>query len=149
MSETGRLRWFWAVLFLGALYFVAGIVFAALAKSAVSNDARVAWRLTAWVISAVGFAAHIRYEHVQLHSPPRTTALHVALAVGLGAFTLAVSASLHARATQHHFPVIALAIWPVFTALPAFVVAFVAAVLLSRARLKARSAEAGPRDAKR
>jgi hypothetical protein len=133
MNEKGRLRWFWAVLFLGALYFVAGIVFAALAKSAVSNEMVVAWRLAAWVISAVGFAAHIRYERVRLHSSPRTTSLHVALAVGLGAFALAVSATLHARATQHHFPPIALVIWPVLTALPAFVVAFVAAVLLSRA----------------
>lgn len=131
MNKADR-RWFWAVLFLGALYFVAGIVFAALAKSAASDDMRVAWRLAAWVISAVGFGAHIRYEDVRLHSPARTTALNAALAVALGAFALAVSASLHARATLHHFPVIALAIWPVITALPAFVVAFVAAVLLSR-----------------
>ena len=134
MNETGRFRWFWAVLFLGALYSVAGIVFAALAKSAVSHQMVVAWRLAAWVISAVGFAAHIRYEHVRLRSSPRATALHVALAVGLGAFALAVSASLHARATQHHFPPIALVIWPVFTALPAFVVALGVAVLLTRMR---------------
>jgi zinc transporter ZupT len=132
MNSTGRLRWFWAVLFLGALYFVAGIVFAALAKSAVSSDTRVAWRLAAWVISAVGFAAHIRYEHVRLHSSPRTTAFHAALAVGLGAFALAISASLHARETQHNFPLIAFAIWPVVTALPAFVVALAIAVLLTR-----------------
>ncbi len=142
MNETGRLRWFWAVLFLGALYFVAGIVFAALAKSAVSNEMVVAWRLAAWVISAVGFATHIRYEHLRLHSPPRTTALHLALAVGLGAFALAVSASLHARATQHRFPVIALVVWPIFTALPAFVVAFVSAVLLGR--FARQSAAQGP-----
>jgi hypothetical protein len=133
MNATGRLQW-WVVLLLGALYFVAGIVFAALAKSAVSHEMVIAWRLAAWVISAVGFAAHIRYEHVLLGSSPRTTALHVALAVGLGAFALAVSASLHARATQHHFPPIALVIWPVLTALPAFVVALAVAVLLSRAR---------------
>jgi hypothetical protein len=134
MNTTGSLRWFWAVLVLGALYFVAGIVFAALAKSAVSGDERVVWRLAAWVVSAVGFAAHIRYEHVRLNSSPRTTAFHVALAVGLGAFALAVSASLHGRATQHAFPMIALAIWPVATALPAFVVALAIAAILGRAR---------------
>ena len=134
MNTTGRLRWFWAVLVLGALYFVAGIVFAALAKSAVSTEMRTAWRLAAWVISAVGFGAHLRYEHVRLNSSPRTTAFHVALAVGLGAFALAVSASLHARATQHPFPVIALAIWPVVTALPAFLVALAIAAMLTRAR---------------
>jgi hypothetical protein len=134
MNTTASLRWFWAVLVLGALYFVAGIVFAALAKSAVSTEMRSAWRLAAWVVSAVGFAAHLRYEHVLLRSSPRTTAFHVALAVGLGAFALAVSASLHARATQHSFPMIALAIWPVVTALPAFVVALAVAVLLTRTR---------------
>jgi hypothetical protein len=134
MNTTGRLRWFWVVLFFGAGYFVAGIVFAALAKSAVSNEMVVAWRLAAWVISALAFAGHIRYEHVLLRSSPRTTALHVALAVGLGAFALAVSASLHARATQHPFPVIALAIWPVVTALPAFVVALAIAAMLTRTR---------------
>src|ERR1700694_382038 len=134
MNATGRLRWFWAVLFLGALYFVAGIVFAGLARSAVSNQMRAAWRLTAWLISAVGFAAHIRYEHVLLRRSARTTALHVALAVGLGAFALAVSASLHGRATQHPFPSIALAIWPVLTALPAFIVALTVAALLTRGR---------------
>jgi hypothetical protein len=133
MNATGRLQW-WVVLLLGAVYFVVGIVFAALAKSAVSHEMVIAWRLAAWVISAVGFAAHIRYEQVRLLSSPRTTALHVALAVGLGAFALAASATLHARATQHHFPPIALVIWPVFTALPAFVVALAVAVLLSRAR---------------
>ena len=134
MNETGRLRWFWAVLFLGALYFVTGIVFAALAKSAVSSKMVVAWRLAAWVISAVAFAGHIRYEHVLLRSSPRTTALHAALAVGLGAFALAVSASLNARATHHPFPGIALVIWPVLTALPAFVVALAVAALLTRTR---------------
>jgi hypothetical protein len=56
------------------------------------------------------------------------------LAVGLGGFGLAVSASLHGHATNHPFPAIALLIWPVMTALPAFVVALVVAVLLTRRR---------------
>jgi len=113
---------------------VVGITFALPANSAASNEIRVAWRLAAWVISAVAFAAHIYYEHVRLHSSSRTTAFHAALAVGLAGFGLAVSASLHGHATNHPFPVYALAIWPVMTALPAFVVALVAAVLLTRMR---------------
>jgi hypothetical protein len=118
------------VLLLGALYLVAGLVFAALARSAASNQARVAWRLAAWVISAAGFAAHIGYEHLRLRGSPRTTALHASFAVGLGAFALAVAAMLHSQ----HFPAFALAAWPVVTAVPAFVVALAAAAVLSRAR---------------
>ena len=134
MNASGPLRWFRAVLFLGVVYLVVGILFAALAKSAASNQVRVAWRLAAWVISAAAFAAHIGYEHVRLRSSPGTTALHASLAVGLGAFALAVSASLHAQATHQHFPALALAVWPVVTALPAFVVALAAAAVLTRAR---------------
>jgi hypothetical protein len=101
----------------------------------------VAWRLAAWVISAVAYAAHIGYENVRLRSSPATTAFHVALAVALGAFGLAVAASLHSRTTHHHFPAFALAVWPVATAVPAFVVALVAAVLLTQAR---RSGQPAP-----
>lgn len=86
------------------------------------------------MISAAAFAAHIVYEQVRLRSSSRTTALHASLAAGLGAFGLAVAARLHAQATQHHFPAIAIAIWPVMTALPAFVVALAAAAVLTRAR---------------
>jgi vacuolar-type H+-ATPase subunit I/STV1 len=134
MNTTGHLRWLRAALLVGVLYLVAGLVFAALAKSAASNQVRVAWRLAAWLISAAGFATHIGYEQIRLRSSPRITALHVCLAVGLGAFGLAVAATLHARETQQHFPAAALAIWPVMTALPAFVVALAAAALLKRAR---------------
>ena len=133
MNATDQ-RWFRALLVLGVLYFVAGIVFAALARSAPSNQVRVAWRLAAWVISAAAFAAHIGYEHVRLRSSPGRTALHASVAVGLGAFALAVAARLHAQATHQHFPAFALAAWPVVTMLPAFVVALAAAAVLTRAR---------------
>jgi len=128
------MRWVRAVLLVGVLYLAAGLVFGALAGSAGSDQVRVAWRLAAWVISAAAFAAHIVYEQVRLRSSSRTTALHASLAAGLGAFGLAVAARLHAQATQHHFPAIAIAIWPVMTALPAFVVALAAAAVLTRAR---------------
>jgi hypothetical protein len=134
MNASGHLRWFRAVLLVGVLYLVAGLLFAALAKSAASNEVRVAWRLAAWAISAAAFAAHIGYEHIRLRSSPATTALHASLAVGLGAFGLAIAASLHARTTSHHFPAIALVVWPVMTALPAFVAALASAAVLTRAR---------------
>lgn len=134
MNATGHMRWVRAVLLVGILYLAAGLGFGALARSAGSNQIRGAWRLAAWVISAAAFAAHIVYEQVRLRSSSRTTALHAALAAGLGAFGLAVAARLHAQATQHHFPAIAIAIWTVMTALPAFVVALAAAAVLTRAR---------------
>lgn len=136
MNASGHLRWVRAALLVGVVYFVAGHFFAALAGSAASNEMRVAWRLAAWAISAAAFALHIRHEHVRLRSSAGMTALHVSLAVGLGAFLLAVAASLHARSssTHAHFPAIALVVWPVMTGLPAFVVALAAAAVLGRVR---------------
>jgi hypothetical protein len=134
MNATGRLKWFWVVLLVAILYLVTGLVSAALSRAAASTQGRETWRLAAWVVSAVAFATHIYYEHGRLRSSPRTTAFHAALAVGLAGFGLAVSAGLHGHATNHPFPLFALAIWPVMTALPAFVVALAVAVVLSRGR---------------
>ena len=124
------------MLFVGGVYLVAGILFASLAKSALSHQMIVAWRLAAWVVSAAAFAAHIGYEHFRRHSPPATTALHSALAVALGAFGLAAAASIHALtvATKPRFPAFALVVWPVLAALPAFLVALAVAAMLTRAR---------------
>jgi F0F1-type ATP synthase membrane subunit a len=134
MNASRNMRWIRAVLLVGLAYLLAGLVFASLAKSAASDQARVAWRLAAWIISAAAFAAHIGYEQVRLRSSPATTALHVALAVAVGAFGLAASASLHAQSTQRHFSAFALAAWPVLMALPAFVVALAAAAVLNRVK---------------
>jgi hypothetical protein len=134
------LKWLRAVLVVGTAYAVVGVTFATLAGWAGSAQMRVAWRLAAWVISAAAFAVHIGYEHVRLSSTPRTTALHVSLGVALGAFALAVAANLHAPATaspQHsHALARALVLWPVLTALPAFLVALAAAAGLAWRRGK-------------
>lgn len=140
MSVSGHQRWVGAALITGVLYLVAGLLFAALAGSAGSNDVRVAWRLAAWVTSAAAFAAHIGYEHVRLRDSPRTTAWHAAAAVALGAFGLAVAANIHAQqvASSHRGRlIIALAAWPALTAVPAFVAALVVAAVLARARRSA------------
>jgi peptidoglycan/LPS O-acetylase OafA/YrhL len=120
------------VLLIGVVYIVAGLLFASLAKSAPTNQVRVGWRLAAWLISAIAFAAHIGYEHTGLRSSPRTTALHASLAVALGAFGIAVAASIHGYTTHHPFPAFALVLWPVLTALPAFVVALAAGAVMTR-----------------
>jgi len=125
-----------AVLILGALYVLAGIVFGELAGQAESHQLRVAWRWAAWIVSAIAFGAHIVYEQVRLRSSPRITALHVSLAAGLGAFGLALAANVHAQTVspQQHslLLVLSVAIWPVMTAVPAFVVALVAAIFFAR-----------------
>lgn len=134
MNETDRRRWLLIVLFVGLIYLVAGLVSAALARSAESDQMRVAWRLAAWLISAAAFAAHIGYENSRLRSASVTTAWHVALAVGIGGFGLAVAASLHGHAVHRHFSGLMLVVWPIATALPAFVVAWALAALLTRTR---------------
>jgi hypothetical protein len=96
-----------------------------------------AWRLAAWAVSALGFAAHIAYERFRLRNPPGPAALHIALAVALGGFGLAVGANVHsviAGSSGEHRQLLrlSLVIWPLITALPAFAVAFVVNHLLAR-----------------
>ena len=127
-----------AVLFLGVLYWGVGILFGILAGQATSPEMRIAWRRAAWVVSAIAFGAHVIYDQVRLLGSPRITALRVSSAAALGAFGLAVAANIHARSVAPdqrppNLP-LSLALWPVLTGLPAFVVALVSAVLLDRAR---------------
>ena len=115
----------------GALYAMVGIVFAW-----PTGHAR-AWRLAAWIVSIAAYAGHVGYERLRLRSSAFTGALRVALAVALGAFGLAVGAIAHSMAvgtTSEHrrLLLIALAVWPVMTALPAFLVAWIAGKLLVR-----------------
>ena len=127
-----------SMLLFGVAYLVVGILASALAGSAESNKGRVAWRLAAWMISAVVFAVNIWYEHVRLRSSHVRTAFYVSLAVGLGAFGLAIAASIHGRSAsaQQHFPAFALVVWPIMTALPAFVVALAWVAVLARLRAR-------------
>ena len=122
-------------LLVGLFYLVIGIVFAWPVEHA------RAWRLAAWAVSAVAYAAHIGYECLRLRNPPRRAALHVATAVALGAFGLAVAANLHSLSVpstvrQRRLLLIALAAWPAITAVPAFLVALAAAALLHRVRFR-------------
>ncbi len=127
-----------AILFFGVVYLVTGVVSAALAGRAESIQERNAWRLAAWVVSAIAFGFHIVYEQVRVGSSARVTALRVSLAAGLGAFGLAVAANVHAQTVSppKHSVLLLLSvvIWPVMTALPAFVVALVAAFVFARLR---------------
>jgi len=137
VGESPRKSWVRAVVLFGIGYALVGIVFA------VPTTHVHAWRLAAWAVSAVGYAAHIAYERFRLQNSPGTAALHVALAVALGAFGLAVGANIHSLSTvsanQHRqLLLLSLGIWPVITALPAFLVALGTNVVLARALGKGR-----------
>jgi len=128
MDATRRRAWIRAALLVGLAYFLIGRVFAAPATN------QHLWRLAAWVLSGAVYAAQIWYEHFRLRSPPRSTALHAALAVAIGAFLLALAGMIRSLSTESLRPawLLALVIWPAVTAAPAFLVAFVAAAVLAR-----------------
>ena len=138
MDRTDRPQGFRAVGLIGLFYLLDGIAFGVLAGSAASQQMRVAWRLAAWVTSAIVFALHIGYERFRLRNPPLVAALHTSLAAALGAFGLAVAATVHAliapSGSSRTLFLVALLAWPVITAVPAFVVAFAAAFLLGPRR---------------
>jgi hypothetical protein len=124
MTTAGRKLWALVAIIVGVGYFLVAILSTTLSNSAASNQLRVGWRLAAWVVSAAVYAAHLAYEHYRLNNSYLVIALHVTMAVAIGAFLLAVSASVHALTVTSHAPWwqygLALVVWPVATALPAF-----------------------------
>src|SRR5438477_10287479 len=136
MDVPGRRSWVRAMILAAVAYAVIGIVFAALDTSADADHVHP-WRLAAWVASAVVAAAHIWYEQYRLGSSPRPTALHAAGAVALGAFGLALAANGHWLVAGTHGqrpPLLALRVWRVVTAVPAFLAALAMAAVLARFR---------------
>jgi hypothetical protein len=116
------------------VYLVVGVAFP---NPPAANKAQFMWRLAAWLICAIAFAIHIGLEHFRFRNSPRTTALHVSLAVALGGFGLAAAANIHtlmAGTGNRVLLALALVIWPIITAAPAFVVALATAVGLARVK---------------
>src|SRR5262245_57155956 len=133
MDESNRRRWLRTMMLFGVVYFVIGIAFAKFAAWSATDQMRFTWRLLAFLASGVAFAIHIVYEHFRLGSSARLTAWHVSLAVAVGAFALAVSANIHALwvgSGNRRLLIVALVAWPALTAIPAFLVAFVASAAL-------------------
>ncbi|HZE09657.1 MAG TPA: hypothetical protein VE110_12960, partial [Gemmatimonadaceae bacterium] len=93
-----RRPWAVAAIVAAVAYVVTGLVLAFLAAHATSHQMRTIWRLLAWVVSAVIFAVHIRYEFFRVRDSRLDTAIRVAIAVALGAFGLAAAANIHAYA---------------------------------------------------
>lgn len=121
--------WVPAALLFGAAYFLIGRLF-----TLPADHVRL-WRLAAWIASGGVYAAHIWYEHFRLRSPARSTALHIAVAVAIGGFTLAVAGMIHSLATTSAIRptwLLALVIFPAVTAVPAYVGALVAVAMIRR-----------------
>jgi hypothetical protein len=129
LDASPRQAWVRAALLFGVAYFLIGRVFA------LPADHVHAWRLAAWLVSGVAYAAHIGYEHFRLRNSPRSTAVHVAVAVAIGALGLAVAGMIHSLSTASTIRpawLLALVIWPAVTGVPAFLGALVAAAILKR-----------------
>jgi len=126
---TARTRAWPRIVAWGLAYFVIGTVTAALAR----GHGVHAWRLAAWLLSAVAFAAQIWFERIGAGAVPTKTALRAALAVALGGFLLAAWATVHALSggrARVGAQLVALVAWPVLLAIPAFLAALAAAAVL-------------------
>ena len=133
MVESSRQPWVRVVMLVAVVYAFVGIIFA------IPADPVKLWRWAAWVLSALVYAVHLGYERFRLQNSPPSAALHVALAVALGAFGLAVSANIHSlrlgSAIEHRrLLLLALGLWPLITALPAFLFALGASWVLRHSR---------------
>ena len=126
MDDAGRQQWLRAAILAGLLYFAANMVLGAVAGAAASDRLGFLWRVSALVVSAVVFAAHIAYEHFRSRHRARLTAWHASVAVALGALGLALAANVHDLTSASGYRprmLIALVAWPLLTAVPAFLVA--------------------------
>ena len=126
--------WFAWALLAGTLYLIIGVGFAPLSVPSVFF-----WRLAAWMVSAVVYAAHIGYERVRIRSSPHSTALHVAFGAAIGAFGLAAAANVHSWLSgtgNLRLLCIALLVWPLITGVSAYMVALVLTAVLARVPLR-------------
>jgi hypothetical protein len=120
--------WFRAALLVGLAYGLIGRLFALPA-----TDVH-AWRFAAWVVSVAVYAAHIGYEHFRCQDP-RRTAIHVAVAVAIGAFALVAAGMLHdlwTASTIRPTWLLALVVLPAVTAFPAFLGGLIVGATLRR-----------------
>jgi hypothetical protein len=129
-ASVSRGAWWRISLLVGVFYFAIGRLFA----WPTFNVQLFRW--AAWVISFVAYFAHIWFEHFRLRNAPRTIALHVSAAVGVGAFLLAVAAMVNNIVLKGTAVgpawLISLVTWPLLTGIPAFIATLVGALVLAR-----------------
>ncbi len=126
MNGPNERRWLRNILIIGAIYCLDGIVFGMFSGWSDTHTMVIIWRLAAWLTCALLFAGHIWYVY-RFNNSSRKTALHTSSAAALGAFGLSVAANIHGlfvASANQLLLVLSLVIWPVLTAVPAFIVAF-------------------------
>ena len=135
MTQADRKSWLVCAILIGVAYAIIGRFFPNPDITA-GAQIQLLWRLGAWVVSAAVFAFHIGYEHFRLRNSPLAVALHTTSAVAFGAFLLALVAMIRAATVTLQVPfsryILALVLWPIFTAIPAFLVSFFIAAILAR-----------------
>jgi len=121
--------WLRAAILFGLGYFLVGRLFA------VPGEHAQTWRFAAWLVSFLIYATHFRSERGRPSTPPRAVALHVATAVAIGAFGIAVAGMMRSLAAQGSLKptwLLALVLFPLVTGVPAFLVGLIAAVAAAR-----------------
>src|SRR5260221_637274 len=83
-----------AILIIGVLYIVIGLVTAELAKHGGLAGTR-AWRLIAWLTSGITYGTQIRHQRLRLRAPLPTPAVRARPASPVGALRLAVAPHGH------------------------------------------------------
>ena len=144
MKNTAGPRWYNAALVVGLGYFAITVTTGAMAAIAATGRGLFLWRLSAFAFCGLVFLAHIAYEQFRLRNTPKTTAVHTSLAVAIGALALAISANLNdvvIASTYRIRMLLALLIWPILTAVPAFIAAFVLAFLCRKLLVRRRVSE--------
>ena len=135
MSDSRNPRWLGAALLAGVLYLVIGVVSSALAGAAATPKTQFFWRFSAFVMSGLVFAAHLALEHFRLRRATWPAAWHTSMGVAFGGFAFALAANIHDLGSASGYRprmLLALVAWPLVTAVPALVVALVAAALARR-----------------
>ena len=115
------------------IYVAIGVGFGTLAGAAGQTPARTVWRAAAFLLSGIIYGAHLALERKTARV--LASSLHVAVAVAIGAFGLALSANVHSLSVETANRALlrmSLVIWPLMTGLPAFVVALAATTLGNR-----------------
>ncbi len=116
-------------------YAVVGVVTADFALAAGEPTLRSAWRLAAWVLSFVIFAAQLFYERKREGATIATVARDVAVAAAIGAFILAIVGPVRSHWSAGDFrraAVLSLVAWPLLVGIPAYVTALVIGFVIDR-----------------
>jgi hypothetical protein len=118
MNVARRPSWFGVAVLVGFVYGAVGVLLAI-----PSGHARL-WRLAAWVISAAIYFLQVGYEHFRLRNSVLASSFHVAAAVSIGGFALAVAATVHSFVVVPPYPrtrlYLAVVLWPLLTGIPAY-----------------------------